>query len=113
MMRITLREEVQIDRDVLVWLHKQSRNVFLTVLTSRWAGICIRRRAQRVRHRGRFRAVVEREFATGTPLIYAVVDPGNTASIAVARRLGMTSVGRRSGWYGGEELETFVLTRPA
>ncbi|WP_341719575.1 GNAT family N-acetyltransferase [Micromonospora sp. FIMYZ51] len=59
------------------------------------------------------RAVLEREFATGTPLIHAVVDPGNTASMAVARRLGMTPIGRRSDWYGGEELETFVLARPS
>ena len=33
-----------------------------------------------------------------------------TASMAVARRLGMTHVGRRTDWYGGESLETFVLT---
>ncbi len=59
------------------------------------------------------RAVVERELATGTPLIHAVVARGNTASMAVARRLGMTHVGRRTDWYGGEELETFVLARPA
>ncbi|TDC41812.1 type II toxin-antitoxin system RelE/ParE family toxin [Micromonospora sp. KC213] len=26
--------KVQIDRDVLVWLHKQPRNVFLTVLSA-------------------------------------------------------------------------------
>ncbi|MFD6751891.1 GNAT family N-acetyltransferase [Micromonospora gifhornensis] len=58
------------------------------------------------------RPCMEREFATGTPLIHAVVAPGNTASMAVARRLGMTPVGRRSDWYGGEELETFVLARP-
>ena len=59
------------------------------------------------------RALVDREFTTGTPLIHAVVDPGNTASKAVARRLGMTHVGRRSDWYGGEDLDTFVLHRPA
>ena len=37
-----------------------------------------------------------------------MVAPGNTASMAVARRLGMTHLGRRTDWYGGEELETFV-----
>ncbi|MGN9765730.1 GNAT family N-acetyltransferase [Micromonospora sp. SD12] len=56
------------------------------------------------------RAAVARELAAGTREVYAVVAPGNTASMAVARRLGMTHVGRRSDWYGGESLETFVLT---
>nr|WP_260428615.1 GNAT family N-acetyltransferase [Micromonospora globispora] len=55
------------------------------------------------------RAVVEREFETGTEQVFAVVMPGNDASMAVARRLGMTHVGIRTDWYGGEELETFVL----
>ncbi|MFJ6197234.1 GNAT family N-acetyltransferase [Micromonospora sp. NPDC092111] len=54
------------------------------------------------------RVLVDRELATGTPEVYAVVSPGNDASMAVARRLGMTQVGRRTDWYGGEELETFV-----
>ncbi|MCM0675069.1 GNAT family N-acetyltransferase [Micromonospora phytophila] len=54
------------------------------------------------------RAVVAREFATGTRVVHAVVFPGNEASMAVCPRLGMTHVGRRSDWYGGEELETFV-----
>lgn len=57
------------------------------------------------------RAVVEREFATGTKQVFAVVTAGNDASMAVARRLGMTHVGTRTDWYGGEELETFVLRR--
>ncbi|SIN38281.1 GNAT family N-acetyltransferase [Micromonospora cremea] len=58
------------------------------------------------------RAVMSREFAAGTPEIYAVVSPGNDPSMAVCRRLGMAHVGRRTDWYGGEELETFVLTAP-
>ncbi|MFI6780828.1 GNAT family N-acetyltransferase [Micromonospora sp. NPDC050276] len=57
-------------------------------------------------------ALVAREFATDTSEIYAVVSPGNEASMAVCRRLGMTHVGRRSDWYGGELLETFVLAAP-
>ncbi|MBO4208083.1 GNAT family N-acetyltransferase [Micromonospora echinofusca] len=56
-------------------------------------------------------AAVSREFTTGTPEIWAVVSPGNDASMAVARRLGMTQVGRRTDWYGGEELEAFLLRR--
>lgn len=56
------------------------------------------------------RAVVERAFASGLQEVYAVVRPGNDASIAVARRLGMTPLGRRTDWYGGLEVEAFVLT---
>ncbi|WP_405112642.1 GNAT family N-acetyltransferase [Micromonospora sp. NBC_01405] len=55
------------------------------------------------------RSLVARELATGTPQVWAVVSPGNAASMAVARRLGMTHVGRRTDWYGGEEVEAFVL----
>ncbi|WP_346115909.1 GNAT family N-acetyltransferase [Micromonospora coerulea] len=58
------------------------------------------------------RAVLDREFATGTRQVYAVVMAGNAASVAVARRLGMTPVGVRTDWYAGAELETFVLHRP-
>ncbi|MGV9211796.1 GNAT family N-acetyltransferase [Micromonospora sp. RB23] len=58
------------------------------------------------------RALIAREFAAGTPRIYAVVSPGNEPSMAVCRRLGMAHVGRRTDWYGGEELETFVLAAP-
>ncbi|MFR9775552.1 GNAT family N-acetyltransferase [Micromonospora sp. MS34] len=55
------------------------------------------------------RAVLDREFAAGTPQVYAVVMAGNGASMAVARRLGMTHLGVRTDWYGGVDLETFVL----
>ncbi|NJP31785.1 GNAT family N-acetyltransferase [Micromonospora thermarum] len=58
------------------------------------------------------RTMVAREFATGTREIYAVVTPGNDRSMAVCRRLGMTHVGRRTDWYGGTEVETFVLEHP-
>jgi RimJ/RimL family protein N-acetyltransferase len=56
------------------------------------------------------RALVEHAFATGLRQVYAIVKPGNEASIAVTRRLGMTPIGLRSDWYGGMEVETFVLT---
>ena len=55
------------------------------------------------------RGALERGLAAGITRIHAVVDPGNAASIAVTRRLGMTPVGRRTDWYGGDELETFVV----
>ncbi|MEU5933602.1 GNAT family N-acetyltransferase [Micromonospora sp. NPDC047187] len=58
------------------------------------------------------RAAVAREFAAGTREIYAVVSPSNEPSMAVARRLGMSHVGQRTDWYGGELVETFVLTAP-
>ncbi|WFE34265.1 GNAT family N-acetyltransferase [Micromonospora sp. WMMD975] len=58
------------------------------------------------------RAVLAREFAAGTARVHAVVMAGNEPSVAVARRLGMTHVGVRTDWYGGAELETFVLNRP-
>ncbi|WP_460806408.1 GNAT family N-acetyltransferase [Micromonospora zhanjiangensis] len=59
------------------------------------------------------RGALERAFAAGLPEVYAVVFPGNEASVAVTRRLGMTPLGPRTDWYGGEELETFVLRRPS
>ncbi|BCL16259.1 GNAT family N-acetyltransferase [Micromonospora sagamiensis] len=59
------------------------------------------------------RALIDREFAhTPTETIHAVVHPGNEPSKAVARRLGMSYVGLRTDWYGGTEVDTFVLHRP-
>ncbi|MFI7574991.1 GNAT family N-acetyltransferase [Micromonospora sp. NPDC049497] len=58
------------------------------------------------------RAVLDRAFAAGDSRVYAVVAPGNEASMAVCRRLGMTHVGRRTDWYGGTEVETFALDAP-
>lgn len=54
-------------------------------------------------------ALVRKAFADGLPEVYAVVRPGNEASIAVTRRLAMTPLGRLDRWYGGTELEAFVL----
>ncbi len=57
------------------------------------------------------RGAVERGFAAGLTEVYAVVRPGNDASVAVTRRLGMTPLGRTDRWYG-TELEAFVLRAP-
>src|SRR3954470_1205764 len=57
-------------------------------------------------------AVIDRAFQSGLPEVYAVVRPGNEASTAVCRRLGMTSLGRMRRWYG-VELEAFRLIAPA
>jgi [ribosomal protein S5]-alanine N-acetyltransferase len=45
------------------------------------------------------------------PIIYAVVNPANTASIQVTQRLGMTPLGRTQQYYG-KELELFKLEAP-
>lgn len=58
------------------------------------------------------RAVIERGFDAGLPEVYAVVRPGNTASLAVCARLGMQPLGRFRRWYD-VELEAFRLTAPA
>ena len=58
------------------------------------------------------RAVVERAFGAGLPEVYAVVRPGNEASLAVCRRLGMERLGRMRRWYD-VELEAFRLMAPA
>jgi RimJ/RimL family protein N-acetyltransferase len=57
------------------------------------------------------RAVIERGFETGVPEVYAVVRPGNDASMAVCRRLGMAPLGRIRRWYD-VELEAFRLMAP-
>jgi RimJ/RimL family protein N-acetyltransferase len=57
------------------------------------------------------RAVVQRGFDGGLAEVYAVVRPGNQASLAVCRRLGMTPLGRTRRWYD-YELECFRLTAP-
>ncbi len=56
-------------------------------------------------------AVVERAFGVGVPEVYAVVRPGNAASLAVCRRLGMQPLGRMRRWYD-VELEAFRLMAP-
>jgi RimJ/RimL family protein N-acetyltransferase len=58
------------------------------------------------------RAVIERGFDAGLPEVYAVVRPGNEASLAVCRRLGMAPLGRFRRWYD-VELEAFRLMAPA
>ena len=57
------------------------------------------------------RAVIDRGFAAGVPEVYAVVRPGNEASMAVCARLGMTPIGLFRRWYD-VELETFRLMAP-
>lgn len=57
------------------------------------------------------RAVIDRGFAAGVPEVYAVVRPGNHASMAVCARLGMAYVGRFRRWYD-VDLDTFRLIAP-
>ena len=57
------------------------------------------------------RAVIDRGFGAEVPEVYAVVRPGNEASIAVCRRLGMTPLGRLRRWYD-VELEAYRLMAP-
>jgi RimJ/RimL family protein N-acetyltransferase len=57
------------------------------------------------------RAVIRRGFEAGLPEVYAVVRPGNEASLAVCRRLGMAPLGRMRRWYD-VELEAFRLMAP-
>jgi RimJ/RimL family protein N-acetyltransferase len=57
------------------------------------------------------RAVIDRGFRAGVPEVYAVVRPGNTASVAVCTRLGMAPLGRLRRWYD-VELDAFRLIAP-
>jgi RimJ/RimL family protein N-acetyltransferase len=57
------------------------------------------------------RAVIDRGFGAGVPEVYAVVRPGNAASVAVCHRLGMQPIGRLRRWYG-VELDAFRLMAP-
>jgi RimJ/RimL family protein N-acetyltransferase len=57
------------------------------------------------------RAVIAQGFDAGLPEVYAVVRPGNSASLAVCRRLGMAPLGRLRRWYD-VELEAFRLMAP-
>jgi RimJ/RimL family protein N-acetyltransferase len=57
------------------------------------------------------RAVIDRGFGAGVPEVYAVVRPGNAASVAVCRRLGMQHLGRMRRWYD-VELDAFRLMAP-
>ena len=45
---------------------------------------------------------LDRAFAAGVAEVFALVRPGNDASVAVCRRLGMTAVGRTTKWTGVE-----------
>jgi RimJ/RimL family protein N-acetyltransferase len=54
------------------------------------------------------RGAIERGRAAGLGEIYAVVRPGNTASLAVCQRLGMRALGRTDRFYG-VEMEAFVI----
>ncbi len=58
------------------------------------------------------RAVVDRGFRAGVPEVYAVVRPGNAASVAVCHRLGMQPIGRLRRWYD-VDLDAFRLVAPA
>jgi RimJ/RimL family protein N-acetyltransferase len=54
------------------------------------------------------RGAIERGRAAGLVEIYAVVKPGNTASLAVCHRLGMRAIGRTDRWYG-VDMDLFVI----
>ena len=58
------------------------------------------------------RGVVDRAFDEGLLEVYAVVRPGNEASLGVCRKLGMQPLGRTTRWYG-TDLESFRLEAPA
>jgi len=49
----------------------------------------------------------------GLDEVLATIIPGNDASVAVARKLGMTPLGRTTKYYDGIEFEVFSLRRPS
>ncbi|MDQ1712281.1 MAG: hypothetical protein QOE45_1731 [Frankiaceae bacterium] len=57
------------------------------------------------------RGAIAHGFANGLDVVHAVIRPDNTASLAVAARLGMTHEGTTDRYYG-VELELFSLRRP-
>jgi RimJ/RimL family protein N-acetyltransferase len=58
------------------------------------------------------RALAARAFTQSSiDVLNIVIHPGNERSVAVARRLGATFLGRTTRYYG-EELEHFQLERP-
>ncbi len=57
------------------------------------------------------RGALEVGWTAGLDEIYAVVHPGNEASVAVTRRLGMEPIGRTERFYG-IELDAFRIARP-
>lgn len=58
------------------------------------------------------RGALERGWNAGLSEVYAVVYPGNGASVSVTQRLGMTPQGRTDRWYG-VQLDAFRIERPA
>jgi RimJ/RimL family protein N-acetyltransferase len=54
---------------------------------------------------------LQRAWAADIREVYAVVHPGNDASVAVTRRLGMEPLGRTNRWYG-VELDAFRASAP-
>ena len=54
---------------------------------------------------------LDRAWTAGLPEVFAVVYPGNDASVAVTGRLGMTALGRTTRWYG-VELDAFRIAVP-
>jgi len=49
----------------------------------------------------------------GLDEVLATIIPGNDASVAVARKLGMTYVGRTTKYYDGVDFELYSLKRPS
>jgi len=56
-------------------------------------------------------ALLDRAWVEDISEVHAVVYPGNDASVAVTKRLGMTDQGITDAWYG-TTLRHFLVTRP-